>query len=217
MLDTSLTSGDLLFMLKGAGVTLSITFWAMIGGTIFGLGFGLARATATWWVNAALGAVFDVFRSVPLLIQFVLANSFKSIIGLHWSAFTIGCVVLAIYTSTYCAEIVRGAILAVPVATRRAARSLGLSYWQDLREVVFPIALRSALPSWIGLTLGVMKDTSLVLWIGIIELLRSSQIIVTRIQEPLFVLMIAGFIYFLMSFPISLLAKRLEKNWREYE
>ena len=152
---------------------------------------------------------------MPLLIQFVLANSFKSIIGLNWSAFTIGCVVLAVYSSAYCAEIVRGGILAVPTTTRRAARSLGLTYWQDLKEIVFPMALRVALPSWIGLTLGVMKDTSLVLWIGIIELLRSSQTIVTRIHEPLFVLSIAGLIYFLMSFPVARLGEALERRWRE--
>ncbi len=78
-----------------------------------------------------------------------------------------------------------------------------MTWRQDLTEIVFPIALRVAFPSWIGLTLGVMKDTALVLWIGIVELLRSSQIIVTRIQEPLLVLSIAGLIYFLMSFPIA--------------
>lgn len=99
--------------------------------------------------------------------------------------------------------------------TRRAARSLGWTWWQDLEEIVFPIALRVGLPSWIGLTLGVMKDTSLVLWIGIIELLRASQTIVTRIHEPLFVLSIAGLIYFLMSFPIARLGEALERRWRE--
>ncbi len=215
MFDTAFTANDLMFMLKGAGVTLSITFWAMLGGTLMGVAFGLVRATAPWWINAPLGGFLDVFRSVPLLIQFVLANSFKSIIGINWSAFTIGCVVLAVYSSAYCAEIVRGGILAVPTTTRRAARSLGLTYWQDLKEIVFPMALRVALPSWIGLTLGVMKDTSLVLWIGIVELLRSSQTIVTRINEPLFVLTIAGLIYFLMSFPIARLGEALERRWRE--
>lgn len=215
MLDTAFTANDLMFMLKGAGVTLSITFWAMLGGTLMGVAFGLVRATAPWWINAPLGGFLDVFRSVPLLIQFVLANSFKSIIGLNWSAFTIGCVMLAIYSSAYCAEIVRGGILAVPMTTRRAARSLGMTYWQDLKEIVFPMALRVALPSWIGLTLGVMKDTSLVLWIGIVELLRSSQTIVTRINEPLFVLSIAGLIYFLMSFPVARLGEALERRWRE--
>jgi polar amino acid transport system permease protein len=215
MLDTAFTANDLMFMLKGAGVTLSITFWAMLGGTLMGVAFGLVRATAPWWINAPLGGFLDVFRSVPLLIQFVLANSFKSIIGLNWSAFTIGCIMLAIYSSAYCAEIVRGGILAVPMTTRRAARSLGMTYWQDLKEIVFPMALRVALPSWIGLTLGVMKDTSLVLWIGIVELLRSSQTIVTRINEPLFVLSIAGLIYFLMSFPVARLGEALERRWRE--
>ncbi len=60
-----------------------------------------------------------------------------------------------------------------------------------------------------------MKDTALVLWLGIIELLRASQILVTRLQEPLFILMIAGAIYFLMSFPIARLGDRLEARWRE--
>ncbi len=60
-----------------------------------------------------------------------------------------------------------------------------------------------------------MKDTSLVLWIGIVELLRSSQIIITRIQEPLFVLSVAGLIYFLISFPIARAGAVLERRWRE--
>ena len=208
---------ELLLMLQGAGVTLAITFWAVLGGTLMGLAFGLVRAVAPWWINWPLGAVLDVFRSVPLLIQLVVVNSFKSIIGLNASAFVVSCVVLAFYTSSYCSEIVRGGIQAVPQTTRRAARSLGLTYWQDLREIVFPIALRVSLPSWIGLTLGVMKDSALVWWIGVIELLRTSQVIITRIQEPLLVLCVCGLIYFLMSYPISRLGARLEAKWRDLD
>lgn len=215
MFDTAFSWGDLMFMLRGAGVTLAITFWAILGGTFMGLVFGVIRASAPWYVNYPLGAVLDVLRSVPLLIQFILGNSFQAIAGWNLSPFLVGCIVLAAYTAAYCTEIVRGGILAVPVITRRAARSLGMTWWQDLREIVLPLGTRVMLPSWIGLTLGVMKDTALVLWIGIIELLRSSQIIVTRIQEPLFVLCIAGLIYFLMSYPIARLGDRLEKKWRE--
>jgi His/Glu/Gln/Arg/opine family amino acid ABC transporter permease subunit len=181
---TDLTTTDFLFMLQGAGVTLALTFWAVLGGTLLGLALGVLRAVSPWWVNGPIGAVLDVFRSVPLLIQFILANSFKSIIGLDVSAFTVACVMLALYTSSYCTEIVRAGMLAVPATTRRAARSLGLSWWQDLRYIVFPNALRVSLPSWTGLVLGVLKDTALVLWIGIVELLRASQVVVTRIQEP---------------------------------
>jgi polar amino acid transport system permease protein len=129
----------------------------------------------------------------------------------------VSCVVLAFYTSAYCAEIVRAGVQAVPPTTRRAARSLGLTYWQDLREIVFPIALRVSLPSWIGLTLGVMKDSALVWWIGVIELLRTSQVIITRIQEPLLVLSVCGLIYFAMSYPISRLGARLEAKWRDLD
>ena len=208
---------ELLLMLEGAGVTLKITFYAVLGGTLMGLVFGLVRAVAPWWVNWPLGGVLDVFRSVPLLIQLVLVNSFKSILNLPVSAFTVSCVVLAFYTSAYCAEIVRAGVHAVPATTRRAARSLGLTWWQDLRWIVFPIALRVSLPSWTGLALGVMKDTALVLWIGVIELLRTSQVIITRIQEPLLVLSVCGLIYFMLSYPISRLGARLEARWRDLD
>ena len=215
MIETDFARTDLWFMLQGASMTLALTFWAVLGGTAMGFVFGVLRAVAPAWINATLGIVLDVFRSIPLLIQFILANSFKSIVGIDMSAFTVACVVLALYTSAYCAEIVRAGVLAVPTTTRRAARSLGLTWWQDMRLIVYPIALRVSLPSWVGLTLGVMKDTSLVLWIGIVELLRASQVIVTRIQEPLLVLMLCGLIYFLMSYPISRFGAYLETRWRD--
>jgi polar amino acid transport system permease protein len=209
-----MTWGDLGFMLEGAGMTLAITLWAVLGGTILGILFGLVRASAPRWIGALVGAVLDIFRSVPLLIQLVLINSLNSIVRLNLPSFSVACIALAIYTAAYCTEIVRSGILAVPQTTRRAARSLGLSWRQDLVSIVLPMATRIMLPSWIGLTLGVMKDTALVLWIGITELLRSSQIIVTRLQEPMFVLGVAGLIYFLMSFPIARLGARLERRWQ---
>lgn len=213
MLQMSFGLNDAIFMLKGAGVTLAITFWSVLFGTLLGLGFGVVRAEGNRLLSALLGLVLDAFRSVPLLIQFVLFNAANSMFAANLPVFTIACAVLALYTAAYCTEIVRAGILAVPHMTRRAARSLGLSYFQDLANIVFPIALKVALPNWISLTLGVMKDTSLVLWIGITELLRASQTIVTRTQEPMLVLMIAGAIYFAMSFPIARLGMKLEKKW----
>ncbi|HEY0853216.1 MAG TPA: amino acid ABC transporter permease [Devosia sp.] len=216
MFQTNLSPNDLLFMAQGAGWTLLITAIAMLGGTLLGVVFGVTRAVLPGWTTLPLGFVLDIFRSVPLLIQLILANSFIPILGLKATPFAVSCIVLALYTSSYCSEIVRGGVLAVPQTTRRAARSLGMTWWQDMTEIVYPMALRIMLPSWIGLTLGVMKDTALVSWIGVIELLKSSQILITRMQnEPLFILMIAGLIYFLISFPISRLGARLERRFRE--
>lgn len=215
MFDTALTLNDLLFLARGAGVTLAATAVSVLFGTLLGALFGVVKAQVSALVAAPLTFVLDVLRSVPLLIQLILVNAFQSIAQFGWKPFTVACVVLSLYTSAYCAEIVRGGIDAVPATTRRAARSLGMTWRQDMTHIVFPMALRVALPGWIGLTLGVMKDTALILWLGIIELLRASQILVTRLQEPLFILSVAGAIYFLLSFPIARLGTRLEKRWRE--
>jgi His/Glu/Gln/Arg/opine family amino acid ABC transporter permease subunit len=212
MFQDSLSWNDLLFMFRGAGLTLLLTFWAVLGGTALGLVLGVARESMPPLADFLLGSVLDIFRSVPLLIQLILASAFAPIIGIDWGPFTVACVVLAIYTSAYSTEVVRGSIKAVPRSTRRAARSLGMTWWQDLTAIVFPMALRVGLPSWINLVLGVMKDTSIVLWLGVIELLRSSQIIVTRTQEPLLVLFVAGLIYFLISFPLARLGALLERK-----
>jgi polar amino acid transport system permease protein len=216
MFDTALSLNDLRFLMLGAGWTLLITAISVTAGTLLGVLFGVARAQTPLWVSLPIGFVLDIFRSVPLLIQLVLFNAFIPILGLRSTPFIVSCLVLALYTSAYCSEIVRGGVAAVPQTTRRAARSLGMTWGQDMVEIVFPLALRVMFPSWIGLTLGVMKDTALVAWIGVIELLKSSQILITRMpSEPLFILGIAGLIYFLISFPISRLGARLERKWRE--
>lgn len=214
MFSTSLTASDLLFMLQGAWVTVQLTAAAMVIGSLAGVICGLLRA-ALPKASLPLAWVLDVFRSVPLLIQFVLFNSMKSIAGLDISAFTVGCLVLGVYAAAFCSEIVRSGIQAVPANLRRAGRSLGMSYWQDLRYVVLPLATRVAFPGWLNLALSVMKDTALVMWIGIFELMRTSQSVVTRIQEPLLVLCIAGLIYYFMSLLVAQLGNRLEKRWQE--
>ncbi len=214
MFSTSFSWNDLQFLLNGAWVTLQLTCWAILLGTFAGLVFGLLRALLPR-ASLPLAWVLDVFRSVPLLIQFVLFNSLKSIVGLNISAFSVGCIVLGVYAAAYFTEIVRGGVLSVPLTVRRASRSLGLSFFQDLRWIVLPMASRVAFPGWLNLVLGVMKDTALVMWIGIVELLRASQTIVTRIQEPLLVLCIAGFIYYVMSLVVARLGARLERRWQE--
>ena len=123
-------------------------------------------------------------------------------------------VVVAMFMATV-TDLERGGVLAVPANVVRAARSLGLSYAQTLRYIIMPLAARVSFPGWINLTLGVIKDTSLVLWIGIMELLRASQSIVTRIQEPILVLSIAGLMYYIMSWGIARIGQWVEQGWQD--
>ena len=145
MLSTDFSFSDLQFMLAGAWVSLQLTLWAMLIGTLSGAVFGLVRAVYPR-ASAPLGWLLDVFRCVPLLIQFVLFNSFNSIAGINWTAFAIGCLVLGIYCASYCTEVIRGGVLAVPPNVVRAARSLGLSYTQTLRYIIMPMAARVSFP-----------------------------------------------------------------------
>lgn len=214
MFDTALTLNDLIFLAKGAGMTIFVTVISVFFGTVLGILFGVIRYQLGPYWSAPLMLVLDVFRSIPLLIQLVLAYAFLgTVLRLGLSGLTVACIVLTLYTAAYCAEIVRGGIEAVPLTLRRASRSLGMSWGQDMKNIVLPLATRVALPSWIGLALGVMKDSALVYVVQVTELLKSTQILITRLQEPLLLLMICGAFYFLISFPVARFGGYLEKRW----
>ncbi len=211
---TDFQLSDIGFLVEAAGRTLLISVLAISIGTVFGCIFGWVLSVTRMAGDATLGVVLDIFRSVPLLIQLILFYNFFPIIGFNLSPFAAGTVVLVFYTSALVAAVARGGIDAVPITTRRAARSLGMSYWQDLHYVVWPIGLRAMLPSWAGVALGVLKDSALVSILGYVELLRASQILITRTQEPLLILTVVGMFYFALSFPLSRFAARLERRWK---
>jgi len=211
---TDFQLSDVGFLAEAAGRTLIISIIAICIGTVFGCIFGWVLSVTRMAGDATLGLILDVFRSVPLIIQLILFYNFFPIIGFDVSPFAAGTIVLVFYTSALVAAVARGGIDSVPTITRRAARSLGMTYWQDVRYIVWPIGLRTVLPSWAGVALGVLKDSALVSVLGYVELLRASQILITRTQEPFLILTVVGAFYFALSFPISRITARLERRWQ---
>ncbi|MEP3244888.1 MAG: amino acid ABC transporter permease [Sneathiella sp.] len=215
--DISFFSGfqasDLLFLGEAALRTLWISALSISIGSAFGCVFGWATQASPRIVSTLIDTVLDIFRSVPLLIQLILFYNFFPIIGWNLGPFGSGVIVLTLYTSAMVSNVARGGIDSVGLPMRRAARSLGLSYWQDLRHVVWPIGLRAIFPSWIGVALGVMKDSALVSVLGYVELLRASQILITRTQEPFIILAVSGAFYFALSYPLSKYSSKLEERW----
>ena len=207
---TAFQPSDIWFLTEAAGRTLLISGLSIPIGTVLGIFFGWVLSVSRWTGASSLGLVLDVFRSVPLIIQLLLFFNFFPIIGIPLDPFQAGTVVLIFYTSALVAAVARGGIEAVGSTTRRAARSLGMTYWQDLRYIVFPIGLRAVLPAWTGVALGVLKDSALVSVIGYVELLRASQILITRTQQPFLILAVVGAFYFALSFPIARIMERLE-------
>lgn len=210
-----LQPSDLLFLGEAALRTLEISIIAISVGTIFGVIFGWMLNAGNLAVRMTVNGFLDVFRSVPLIIQLILFDSFIAIAGYPLPAFWSGTIVLSVYTASLVAQVARSGIDAVPITTRRASRSLGMTYWQDMRYVVWPIGLRAVLPSWVGIALSVLKDSALVSVIGYIELLKASQILITRTAETFTVLAIAGLFYFALSYPISKASSYIEKRWQQ--
>lgn len=206
---------DLWYLAEAAFRTLMISGISISLGTMLGVAFGWMLYEGRIWGSFSLGPVLDVFRSVPLIIQLVLFYNFAPIMGWSLDPFQSGTVVLTIYTAALVANVWRSGIEAVELPVRRASRSLGLNYWQDMIYIVSPIGLRAIFPSWVGVALGVMKDSALVSVLGYVELLRASQILITRTQQPFLILAVAGAFYFLLSYIVARSADRLERNWAQ--
>lgn len=212
---TAFQPSDIWYLTEAAGRTLLISVVSISIGTVLGIFFGWVLSVSRWAGASSLGLILDVFRSVPLIIQLILFFNFFPIIGLPLGPFEAGTIVLVFYTSALVAAVARGGIEAVEITTRRASRSLGMTYWQDLRYIVFPIGLRAVLPAWTGVALGVLKDSALVSVLGYVELLRASQILITRTQQPFLILTVVGMFYFALSFPIARISEKLEHRWQD--
>lgn len=212
---SGLTANDIWFLAEAALRTLLISALSIGLGTALGVIFGWLLYEGRLVATLTLAPVLDVFRSVPLIIQLVLFYNMAPTLGLDLDPFASGTVILTIYTAALVANVARGGFDAVGLPIRRAARSLGMTYFQDLRYVVLPIGGRAVFPSWIGVALGVMKDSALVSVLGYVELLKASQILITRTQQPFVVLALAGAFYFALSYPISRYAAKLEQRWAQ--
>ena len=212
---SSFALNDVLFMAEAAWRTLLISVISISVGTLLGTIFGWMLYEGRYLAILLVAPILDVFRSVPLIIQLVLFYNFAPIIGFDLDAFESGLVILTLYTAALVANVVRGGIASVGMPMRRASRSLGMTYWQDLLYVVFPIGVRAIFPSWVGVALGVLKDSALVSVLGYVELLRASQILMTRTQEPLLIIAVAGAFYFALSYPISRFSANFERKWSQ--
>jgi polar amino acid transport system permease protein len=209
---TPLSWNDAGFILTGVWNTVIISLLAISAGSLLGLIVGFVRAESSRVVNTLLGGVLDVLRSVPLIIQLILFSTYVGAIGHPLDPFAAGSIVLTLYTMAFMSEVFRGGFESVHRSMQVAARSLGMSYWQTVRHIRFPIGLRAVFPSWLGVALSVIKDSALVSVIGYMELLRTSEQLISRTQQPLEILIGVGIFYFFISYPLSLYGRYVERK-----
>lgn len=200
----------LYFLVQGAGWTIVLSLMAFVGGGVLGFGVALARLSrnrALRWL--ALGYV-QLVQGTPLLILMFLSYFGLSIMGLSLPAIVAAGLSMTIYVSAYIGEIWRGCIEAVPRTQWEAAECLALTRTQRLFMVILPQALRIATPPTVGFMVQIVKNTSLASVVGFVELARAGQIINNSLFEPFMVYMLVAGLYFLLCFPLSWWARKLE-------
>ena len=145
---TPLSWSDSGFILTGILNTVYISVVAIVIGSLLGLLVGFVRAESNKTINVILGSFLDVLRSVPLIIQLILFSTFVGAMGYPLEPFAAGSIILSLYTMAFMSEVFRSGFDSVPESMVKAARSLGMSYFQTVRYIRIPIGMRAVFPSW---------------------------------------------------------------------
>jgi polar amino acid transport system permease protein len=200
------------FFLKGLWMTVAVSGLSLIAGTIVGFTTGILRATGNKYLKFIIGAWVDLIRGTPFLVQIFIIFFILPGIGIELDAFPAAVIALSNLAASFICEIVAGGILAVPSGQREAATASGLSSYQQLRYIVLPQAMRTILPPLVGQYVLLVKDSSVVSAIGVVDLTRVGWLTVQRVPEGLMVFGLVGLLYFAVCYPLINLSSFLEKR-----
>lgn len=197
---------------RAAVVTLVLSLLSMTLAVCAGVLIAAGRVYGAAPLRAVLAAYVEIVRGTPVLLQlFVLYYGLSSVVRLP--AFAAAVIGLGLNYAAYESEIYRGALQAIPLPQLEAARTLGLSELQTLRLVRGPQALRLALAPMTNDFVALLKDSSLVSVITVVELTKQTAIYATNIGSWVVPGALCAVIYLMMSLPLAHLARRLERRW----
>lgn len=203
---------EFLFIAEAAKWTVALSLIAFVGGAIGGLLVALARTSDRPALRALASGFVQVFQGTPLLLQLFLIFFGAPVLGFDINPWLAAGIALILNTSAFLGEIWRGTIQAIPAGQWEAAEALGLHYVAKMRDIILPQAFKIALPPTVGYMVQVIKGTSLAAIIGFAEVTRAGQIINNATFQPLLVFSVVAAIYFVLCWPLSLLAARMERR-----
>ncbi|HEV2574708.1 amino acid ABC transporter permease [Methylocella sp. CPCC 101449] len=211
------------YLLSGLYFSVSLTIAATIGGIALGTVIALMRLSgikpleyaALWYVN--------LLRSIPLvmvilwfflLMPSAFYNLFPGDIGQKYRAEICALITFIIFEAAFFSEIVRAGIQSLPRGQTFAGQALGMTYAQNMRYIVLPQAMRNMLPVFLTQTIVLFQDTSLVYAIGAYDILKGFEIMGNTFGRRVETYIMAAVVYFIISFALSMLVKRLNEKIR---
>ena len=211
VINSILSNMPLIF--KGLAVTLGISVLVLIIGTIIGICGGLGLLYGRRAVQVLVRLYVDTLRGIPLLVLIFAIFYGLPVLSIRVPAITAAVIALSIFAGAHVSEVVRGAVDSLPKGQMDAAKAIGLTFPQRIRKVIFPQAIRRILPPWVNTAAELVKATSLVSLVSVVDLMQSVQQIVGRTRETLLFYAVAAVIYFVINYTISLIGTRLEKRY----
>ena len=204
---------EFVFILAALRWTLALTAVAFVGGGIGGFIVALMRVSRLRPVRALASLYVLLLQGTPLLMQLFLAFYGLAVLtGLRLDAWPAVALAFTLYSAAFLGDIWRGTIEAIPRTQWEAAAALALPRWRTLRSVILPQALRIAIPPTVGFLVQLIKNTSVAAIVGFVELTRAGQLMVNVTFQPMVVYPVVAGLYFVICWPISLAAGRLERR-----
>ena len=200
--------------LTGVWLTAKLAGLSLALGLPIGLLLALARVQPSKILKAPAAIYVEVMRGTPLLVQILFIYFVLPSFGISIPAFWSGIIALTLNCAAYISEIFRAGILSIDAGQMEAARALGMSYSQAMRNIILPQTFRRVVPPLTNEAIALLKDSSLVSVIGLTELARTGQELASRYAAPLTIWPVVAVFYLLLTFPLTRVAEYLERRWR---
>jgi polar amino acid transport system permease protein len=201
------------FLLAGAFTTLWLTVVSAIGGLLVGFVVAFAKHSRFGVVRAAASLYVWFFRGTPLLVQLIVIFTGLPQVGIRLSVVASAILGLTLNEGAYLSEVIRGALSAVPVGQRNAAKSLGMTQFQAMIYVILPQAFRVMIPTLGNGVNGLLKTTSLTSTISMEDLLRRTQLLIQEHFLVLELFMVASIYYLVMTTAWDFVQVALERRF----
>ena len=217
--DVLLKGRNMIRLLEGLWVSLRISLIAVLISIALGLIVGTAMTRKNPVVGIVTRLYLETVRIMPqMVLLFIVFFGSTKVLGINLDAEVAAIIVFSFWGTAEMGDLVRGAIVSIPAGQREAGMSLGLSEVQIYVFILIPQTLRRLIPLTINLITRMIKTTSLVMMIGVVEVLKVGQQIIeaNRTASPnaaFGIYAVVFFLFFILCWSISLLSQRLEKRW----
>lgn len=200
-------------LLKGLLTTVEITTLSLLIGLVIGLILGLFSISKNGFLKYIATVYIDIIRGTPSLVQILFIYlGIPSALGIKIPVFTAAIIAISINAGAYLAEIFRAGINSIEKGQMEAGRSLGFSYGQTMKLIILPQAVRRMIPAFVNQFIISLKDTSLLMVIGVTELTMQGQSIYAVNFKAFEVLFMVGLLYFVTIYMLSYVSRWLERR-----